>query len=342
MRYLFVFIVSFYLLSCSSVSSKEPITLSGIAYNSMAWSVKVDVLPPNISQPQLQQELQQTLDNANKVLSTYQPDTKLMRFNQSPIGQWQTTSPMLFDAITTALSVSQATQGVYDVTVGALVELWGFGKQAMPNHIPTEYEISQARAKVGWQYVAVDTQKKQLQRQKDVFINLSSIGEGVAVDELQKVLAKHDIKSYMLSVAGTLRTKGVKPNGQAWQIAIEKPDASGLPERLLSLGQGAIVSTSGSYRNYHEIDGIRYSHTIDPRTAKPIAHKTVSTTVVFKDKTAAYADAWATALNVLGAEEGIAIAQKNHIAVYYLVKTANGFSEQYTAEFKPFLGESMP
>jgi thiamine biosynthesis lipoprotein len=265
-----------------------------------------------------------------------------MQFNQSPIGQWQTTSPMLFDAITTALSVSQATQGVYDVTVGALVELWGFGKQAIPSHIPTEYEISQARAKVGWQYVAVDTQKKQLQRQKDLFINLSSIGEGVAVDELQKVLAKHDIKSYMLSVAGTLRTKGVKPNGQAWQIAIEKPDASGLPERLLSLGQGAIVSTSGSYRNYHEIDGIRYSHTIDPRTAKPINHKTVSTTVVFEDKTAANADAWATALNVLGAEEGIAVAQKNHIAVYYLVKTAKGFSEQYSAEFKPFLGESMP
>jgi FAD:protein FMN transferase len=342
MRYLFILIVSFYLLSCSSVSSKEPITLSGIAYNSMAWSVKVDVLPPNMSQPQLQQELQQTLDNANKVLSTYQPDTELMQFNQSPIGQWQTTSPMLFDAIITALGVSQATQGVYDVTVGALVELWGFGKQAMPSHIPTEAEISQARAKVGWQYVAVDRQKKQLQRQQDVFINLSSIGEGVAVDELQKVLAKHNIKSYMLSVAGTLRTQGVKPNGQAWQIAIEKPDASGLPERLLSLGQGAIVSTSGSYRNYHEIDGIRYSHTIDPRTAKPISHKTVSTTVVFKNTTAANADAWATALNVLGAEEGIAIAQKNHIAVYYLVKTPTGFSEQYSAEFKPFLGATMP
>jgi thiamine biosynthesis lipoprotein len=342
MRYLFVFIAAFYLLSCSSSSSKEPLTLSGIAFYSMPWSVKIDALPKDLSAPKLQQELQQSLDHANKVLSTYQSDTELMQFNQSPIGQWQTTSPMLFDAITTALSVSQATQGVYDVTVGALVELWGFGKQAIPSHIPTEYEISQARAKVGWQYVAVDTQKKQLQRQKDLFINLSSIGEGVAVDELQKVLAKHDIKSYMLSVAGTLRTKGVKPNGQAWQIAIEKPDASGLPERLLSLGQGAIVSTSGSYRNYHEIDGIRYSHTIDPRTAKPISHKTVSTTVVFKDKTAANADAWATALNVLGAEEGIAVAQKNHIAVYYLVKTAKGFSEQYSAEFKPFLGESMP
>ncbi len=341
MRILFITLFGFVLMSCSS-TPKEPLTLSGIAYNSMAWSVKIDVLPPNMSQPQLQQELQQSLDHANKVLSTYQPDTELMQFNQSPIGQWQTTSPMLFDAITTALSVSQATQGVYDVTVGALVELWGFGKQAIPSHIPTEYEISQARAKVGWQYVAVDTQKKQLQRQKDVFINLSSIGEGVAVDELQKVLAKHNIKSYMLSVAGTLRTQGVKPNGQAWQIAIEKPDASGLPERLLSLGQGAIVSTSGSYRNYHEIDGIRYSHTIDPRTAKPISHKTVSTTVVFKDTTAANADAWATALNVLGAEEGIAIAQKNHIAVYYLVKTPTGFSEQYSAEFKPFLGATMP
>lgn len=340
MRYLFIIISSVYLLSCSSVSSKEPITFSGIAYNSMPWAVKIDVLPPNISQSKLQQELQQTLDHANSVLSTYQPNTELMQFNQSSVGQWQTTSPMLFDAITTALSVSEATQGVYDVTLGAVIELWGFGKQAIPSHTPTIQEISQARSKVGWQYISIDRKHKQLQRQKDVFVNLSSIGEGVAVDELQKILAKYHVKSYMLSVAGTLRTQGVKPNGQAWQIAIEKPDASGLPERLLNLGQqGAIVSTSGSYRNYHEIDGIRYSHSIDPRTAHPISHKTVSTTVVFRNKSAAYADAWATALNVLGADEGLAIAKKNDIAVYYLIKTNTGFSEQFTPNFNTYLTE---
>ncbi len=343
MRILFITLFGLVLMSCSS-APKEPITLSGIAFYSMPWAIKIDVLPADVSQPQLQQELQQALDNANKVLSTYQTDTELMQFNQSPVGQWQQLNPMLFNTIQTSLTVSAATQGVYDVTVGALVELWGFGKQAIPTHTPTAIEIHAARERVGWQSVLLNASNRQAQRQKDVFLNLSSLGEGVGVDELQKILAKHHIKHYMISVAGTLKTQGLKPNGQAWQIAIEKPDGSGLPERLLNLGeQGAIVSTSGSYRNYHEIDGVRYSHSIDPRTAKPISHKTVSTTVVFRDKSAAYADAWATALNVLGAEEGLVLAQQQGIAVYFLVKTATGFSEQYTPSFKAYLLErKMP
>lgn len=341
MRSLLIALFSISIASCSTVA-KEPVTFSGIAYYSMPWAVKIDALPSQVSVQQLQQELQVSLDKANKVLSTYQNDTELMQFNQSPIGQWQQLSPMLFNTIQTSLTVSDATQGVYDVTVGALVELWGFGKQAVPSHIPSPIEIDNARQRVGWQSVLLNPQTHQAQRQKDVFLNLSSLGEGVGVDELEKVLAKYQIHSYMLSVAGTLKTQGLKPNGQTWQIAVEKPDGSGLPERVLKLGQQqAVVSTSGSYRNYHEIDGVRYSHTIDPRTAKPIQHKTVSTTVVFNHQKAAYTDAWATALNVLGAKEGLALAEKQKIAVYYLLKTPTGFAEQYSSTFKVYL-EQQP
>jgi thiamine biosynthesis lipoprotein len=270
MRYLFIYFASFYLLSCAKVS--EPITLSGIAFYSMPWAVKIDVLPADVSQPQLQQELQQALDNANKVLSTYQTDTELMQFNQSPVGQWQQLNPMLFNTIQTSLTVSTATQGVYDVTVGALVELWGFGKQAIPTHTPTAIEIHAARERVGWQSVLLNASNRQAQRQKDVFLNLSSLGEGVGVDELQKILAKHHIKHYMISVAGTLKTQGLKPNGQAWRIAIEKPDGSGLPERVLKFRRAnvtAIVSTSGSHiviTMKLMVFVIRIA--IDPRTAQ--------------------------------------------------------------------------
>ncbi|HNI62708.1 MAG TPA: FAD:protein FMN transferase [Agitococcus sp.] len=341
MRSLLIALFSISVASCSTVA-KEPVSFSGVAYYSMPWAVKIDALPAQVSVQQLQQELQASLDYANKVLSTYQNDTELMQFNQSPMGQWQQLSPMLFNTIQTSLTVSDATQGVYDVTVGALVELWGFGKQAVPSHIPSPIEIDTARQRVGWQSVLLNPQTNQAQRQKDVFLNLSSLGEGVGVDELEKVLAKYQIHSYMLSVAGTLKTQGLKPNGQAWQIAVEKPDGSGLPERVLNLGQQqAVVSTSGSYRNYHEIDGVRYSHTIDPRTAKPISHNTVSTTVVFRQQQAAYADAWATALNVLGAKEGLALAEKQKIAVYYLLKTPTGFAEQYSSTFKVYL-EQQP
>lgn len=337
MRNLLIALFSISVASCSTVA-KEPVSFSGVAYYSMPWAVKIDTLPTQVNAQQLQQELQASLDKANKVLSTYQNDTELMQFNQSPIGQWQQLSPMLFNTIQTSLTVSDATQGVYDVTVGALVELWGFGKQAVPSHIPSQAEIDTARQRVGWQSILLNPQIRQAQRQKNVFLNLSSLGEGVGVDELEKILAKYQIHSYMLSVAGTLKTQGLKPNGQTWQIAVEKPDGSGLPERVLKLGQQqAVVSTSGSYRNYHEIDGVRYSHTIDPRTAKPINHNTVSTTVVFRQQQAAYADAWATALNVLGAKEGLALAEKQKIAVYYLLKTPTGFAEQYSSAFKVYL-----
>ena len=146
MRCLLIALLSFAVVSCSAVP-KEPVTFSGVAYYSMPWAVKIDALPTQIGVQQLQQELQNSLDHANKVLSTYQSDTELMTFNQSPIGQWQQLSPMLFNSIQTSLTVSNATHGVYDVTVGALVELWGFGKQAVPNHIPSQAEIDQTDRK---------------------------------------------------------------------------------------------------------------------------------------------------------------------------------------------------
>ncbi len=336
----FIFLSFLSLTSCSLFSSKDPIAFSGLAYYSMPWSVKIDALPPNLSAPTLQQELQQTLDNANKVLSTYQPDTELMRFNSAPIGVWQATSLMLFEAVTTAVSVSQQTQGVYDVTVAPLVNLWGFGAQAVPNKIPSAEAIQAARAKVGWQHIGLDNTQKKLQRQTDIQLDLSSIGEGVGVDALEQVLVKHHIHHYMISVAGTLRTQGQKLDGSAWRIAIEKPDGSGLPERVLNLGtEATAISTSGAYRNYHEIEGMRYSHTIDPRTGKPITHKTVSVTVVLPKQASQLADAWATALNALGAEEGYTVAVSHKIPAYYLVKTEQGFSEKYTPAFKPFLIE---
>ncbi len=340
MRNLLTLIICLYLSSCSLSSSKEPIAFSGLAYYSMPWSVKIDDLPQDLAAPKLQQELQQTLDNANKVLSTYQPDTELMRFNNSAIGEWQASSPMLFDAVTTAVLVSQQTNGIYDVTVAPLVNVWGFGPKAVPNKVPSAVEIRAAKAKVGWQHIAIDNSQKKLQRQRDISLDLSSLGEGIGVDALEEVLIKHGVQSYMISVAGTIRTKGQKLNGSAWRIAIEKPDSSGLPERVLNLGLGATaISTSGAYRNYHEIEGVRYSHTIDPRTGKPITHKTVSVSVVMPNQPDRLADAWATALNVLGAEEGYTVAVKQGIAAYYLVKTEQGFSEKFTPAFQPFLGE---
>lgn len=330
------------LLGACQPPPREPVTLSGLAFFSMPWQVKIARLPSGADPDALRRQLQGRLDAVNGVLSTYQPDTAVMRFNRTPVGQPFQADPLLWQAVMTARQVSQATNGVYDITVGPLVNLWGFGPEAVPERVPGQAEIDRARQNVGWRLIQADEAHTTLTRARDIRLDLSSLGEGVGVDALAAELEKSGVTDYMISVAGTLRICGRKPDGSPWQIAIEKPDASGLPQQLLKLEGCTAVSTSGDYRNYHEIDGVRYSHTIDPRTGRPITHKGVSVSVVMPQGSAALADAWATALNALGPEEGYAVAVKAGIPAYYLEKSGNGFREKLTPSFRPFLGASAP
>ncbi|HEX5276600.1 MAG TPA: FAD:protein FMN transferase [Fluviicoccus sp.] len=308
----------------------------------MPWQVKVSRLPPGVTPEAFRMQLQQRLDAVNSALSTYQDTTALMRLNRQPVGQPFQADPILWQSVTTAMRVSEASGGVYDITVGPLVNLWGFGPEAVPERIPGQAEIDKARQQVGWRFLEMDADKHTLTRRRDIRLDLSSIGEGAGVDALAVELEKAGISDYMISVAGTLRVCGRKPDGENWTIAIERPDASGSPLQLLKLEGCAAVSTSGAYRNYHEIDGVRYSHTIDPRTGRPITHKGVSVSVVLPRGSASLADAWATALNALGPDEGYPLAVKSGIPAYYIEKGEKGFLSRFTPAFRPFLGATAP
>lgn len=317
----------------------EPVALTGVAFYSMAWEVKVSSLPSSLSPRVLQQRLQRRLDTVNGILSTYQPDTELMRFNRTPQLQPFPASELLLSAVNTAMQVSEQTNGVYDPTIGPLVNLWGFGPEAVPIHVPDVARIEAARQRVGWRQVAVDRASGTLVRRKDVQLDLSSLGEGVGVDEMVAELGAQGLTGYMVSVAGTIRIAGMRPDGKPWRIAVESPDGQGRPEVMLRLQGKTAISTSGAYRNYHEIDGVRYSHTLDPRTGHPISHRGVSVTVVMPDSPASRADAWATALNVLGPEEGLTLADRLGIAALFLVKTDTGFASRPSRAFHPYLPE---
>ncbi|MFN3585905.1 MAG: FAD:protein FMN transferase [Moraxellaceae bacterium] len=332
-----VFLTLCVIAGCSSPEApKAPVAASGIAFHSMQWQVKVSALPEGMDQAALASGLQGVLDEANAVLSTYQPDTELMRFNRAPGGEWVSVSPMLFSAVQTALEVSALTAGAYDITVGPLVNLWGFGPDAVPVKGPDVAALNAARARVGWQHIGVDAEKRALRRLADVQLDLSSLGEGVAVDAMAEWLETRGIKDFMVSVAGCTRVRGVKPDGQRWVIAIERADGSGQPERILALADNA-VSTSGSYRNYHEIDGQRYSHTLDARTGMPITHRGVSASVIAADGNTTRADALATAFNVLGPEAGLALAARENIPVFYIERGEQGEQLRYTTAFSTFL-----
>jgi len=336
-RFVCVLLTSLLFAGCSvSEPPKAPVAVQGIAFYNMPWTVKVSSLPAGTSAQALQADLQRVLDDANRVLSTYQPDTELMRFNAAPVGQWVEVSPMLSGTVQTAVMVSALSDGAYDVTVGPLVDLWGFGPKAVPERIPDAEQLAAVRKRVGWQHIGVDPARPALMRKADIQLDLSSVGEGMAVDALVAMLKTRGIGDYMVSVAGCTRVAGVKPDGSRWVIAIERPDGSGRPQQVLALTEQAI-STSGSYRNYHEVDGKRYSHTIDPSTGAPITHRGVSVSVVDPDGNTTRADALATALNVLGPDKGLALAERENIAAWFMAQGEQGLQVTYTKAMRQWL-----
>lgn len=330
------FAISLLLAGCSVSEPNRQATFSGIAFFSISWQVRVSNLPANVNAQQLQTELQQALDDVNKTLSTYQPDTELMRFNAGPIDQCLPVSKVLGETVSKALLLSEKTQGRYDITVGPLVNLWGFGPQARPEKTPTASAIAEARKQTGWQSLQVDTSNACITKHKAVALDASSLGEGVGVQALASVLARHGIDQYLISVAGVSQARGKRPDGLLWRVAIESADGGGRPALAIAL-DNAVISTSGSYRNYYELDGVRYSHTIDPLTGQPITHKGVSVTVVSKTLDAILVDAWATALNVLGPKEGLQLAEQEGLAAYFIEKTADGFVTHHSGESAQFL-----
>ena len=278
----------------------------------------------------LQTSIDQQLELVNDQMSTYRPQSELSLFNQSKDAY--EVSDATIKVVKRALKVYQQSGGAFDVTVGPLVNLWGFGPDKKPNKVPSAELIEQTKQKIGSQYLSIEG--NQLVKAKpDLYVDLSSIAKGYGVDVIAEFLTKQGITNYLVDIGGELRASGTKLNKAPWTLAVERPEFGQNVQRLLHIGDNAIA-TSGDYRNYFEFDGIRYSHTIDPTTGRPINHKLVSVTVI--DKSSMVADALATAITVLGPENGLKFANKLHQPVFLLTKQGDGFVESYTPEFEPF------
>ena len=289
-----------------------------------------------VSADALQQLIDTELELVNDLMSTYRPDSELMRFNRH-----DTTSPFTLSEPTRivmaeALRLAEQTGGVLDITVGPLTELWGFGAGGRVEHAPTQQQIDQARAKIGFEKLSL--LNNQLSKTvPELAVDLSTIAKGFGVDQVAVILEQQGINSYLVEIGGEMRLKGVKPTGQPWKIAIEKPvTTERAVQRIVQPGDMG-VATSGDYRNYFEEDGVRYSHLLDPRTGMPIQHRTVSATVLHPS--CMTADGYATALNVMPADEAIAFANRYNIAALLVVKTDEGFDELVSEAFKPYLTE---
>jgi thiamine biosynthesis lipoprotein len=281
----------------------------------------------------LQQELDTELELINDLMSTYRPESELMRFNRQQTTEPVTLSPQTAKVIAEAIRIGQQSGGILDITVGPLVELWGFGAQGRIAHAPDDAQQEAVRAYVGIDKIALDGLALR-KLEPRVAIDLSTIAKGYGVDRLAEILLLHGYQSFMVDIGGDMRVGAAKPSG-LWKIAIEKPVSNERSvQRILAI-ENMALATSGDYRNYFEEEGVRYSHLIDPRTGEPIQHKTVSSTVLHPDAMAA--DGYATTLNVLPADEALAFANQHQLAVLLIIKTDQGFEERYSEAFIPFL-----
>jgi thiamine biosynthesis lipoprotein len=326
------FLVAIAVLYRLSSFNPELVSFSGPTMGT-TYTVKFYTTPDVDNSRKLKDDVDAVLVKVNKLMSTYDPTSELSEFNKLSAGSALEVSNDMAYVIDKALLISQMSQGAYDVTVGPLVNLWGFGPGKREDKVPNQAAIDEAKLRVGYQYLGLDGHI--LKKAKDIYVDLSSIAKGYGVDEVARVLRENGINSYLVEVGGEIVSKGLKEDGSPWKIAIESP-AGGheIAERIVSLVDVAIA-TSGDYRNYFEKNGVRYSHTINPITGRPITHRLVSVTVI--DKTTTMADGLATAITVLGPEKGLKFAQENGIAAYLLVKTDFGFEERPSEAFQSYL-----
>lgn len=320
----------------SSSTQATPLVLEGKTMGTF-WRVSLAGIDAARADD-LRIKIQAQLDGDDKQLSTWKNDSALMRFNRSASTQPWPVEEAMSDIVTLSLRIGAKTDGAMDITVGPLVNLWGFGPARQPVKTPDEAQIAAAKAQTGLQHLSVINRAGQQFLQKDLpglFVDLSTVGEGYAADHLARLMEQEGISRYLVSVGGALASRGTNPQGKPWRVAIQKPtDQENAVQAIVDIN-GHGISTSGSYRNYYELDGKRLSHVIDPATGRPITHKLVSVTVI--SPTALEADGWDTGLMVLGPEKAKAVALKEGLAVYLVTKEAKGFSVWMSPAFRTFL-----
>ena len=284
----------------------------------------------------LQQQINTRLREINQVMSTYLEDSELSQFNQSTSTDWIAVSDELLQLVQRAQTISKATNGAFDITVGPAVNLWQFGPRDISQQrtLPAESDIQVVKGEIGYQYLHVDQERQSLRKDiPELYVDLSAIAKGYAVDEIVALLKQYPIDDgCMVEIGGEIGTLGSRADGTPWRIGIQEPDAPpGILSATINLSTQA-MATSGDYFNFFDVDGIRYSHTINPLTAKPVTHNLTSTVVITKN--CAEADAWATALLVLGPVQAYDIARQHDLAVMFFERTDSGITSQQTPNFE--------
>lgn len=307
------------------------------------WSVRVAAPPEDLREAELRRRIEGRLIRVNSLMSTWDPQSQLSRFNAAPVGEWFPADPELLHVVDASLELHRLTDGAFDLTVGPLVDLWGFGagSEVAPDALPDPQAIEDTLATVGAEHVETRADPPALRRTAPVRLDLSAIAKGHGVDAMAEEIEALGASDYLAEIGGELRARGRNGRGLPWQVGIEVPDPArrGVAREALGL-EASAVATSGDYRNFFTVDGERYSHTIDPATGRPVRHDVASVTVLHES--AMWADGWATALNVLGSERGLPLAEEQELPILFILYTEDGLDERTSARFEAHRSRSAP
>lgn len=275
-------------------------------------------------QGELQRVVEQELSLVNQQMSTYLPDSEISRFGRFASTDWFEVSPETVEVVETARTISEQSSGAFDITVGPLVDLWGFGPGRRPEVSPSQEQLDEIKRYVGYQLLETRREPPALRKAEPrLRIDLSAIAKGHGVDRVSLRLAELGFGDSLVEIGGDVRASGRRSDGKAWRLGIEQPslDLGSAVQRIVRLSNQSLA-TSGDYRNFYQLDGERFSHTIDPHTARPVQHRLTSVSVVAEN--CMLADARATALVALGPDKARQMARELGWLVLLLERTDSG------------------
>ena len=318
MRKLFIFIslLASLFFSCSKPATK-------IHFEGEAQGTYYSITYFDQQNRNFQQSIDSLLDAFNLSVSLWDDNSIISRINRNEINV--STDTVFRDIFRISNQISECSNGAFDVTVGKLVAAWGFHKKQ--GKVPDSTLISELQRHIGYKTIQLKSDKL-IKLDTATGIDFNAIAQGYSVDLVGGFLAAKGIEDFLIDIGGEVLGDGKKSDGTAWKVGIEKPTENANSDRELEATlplSDAAIATSGNYRKYYEVNGIRYSHTIDPATGYPVRHNLLSATVLAK--TAAIADAWATAFMVMGHEKALQLIKQHpeyNLQACFIVAEPNG------------------
>lgn len=303
------------------------------------YSVKLvaDLPLKSDEEAMLGQKIHKVLQRVDGAMSTYKAESDISRFNRWAPNEKFVPDNMTLEVLAKSQLVHDLSMGAFDITVGPLVDLWGFGAPSeIKLELPDHQDIARALELTGMS--ALEISNEYILKRKDIQLDLSAIAKGYAVDKVAEYLRSVGFEHFLVEVGGEISTSGKSSRNTKWVLGVEEPDFAGRKAYTRVFLSGQSLATSGDYRNYYELQGEKYSHTLDPRTGSPVSHQLASVSVVADS--CALADAWATALMVFGEQEGFELAVKQDVNAYFIYRDANGgFASRHTPGFDQYLKE---